>query len=96
MLNSIIYEVEFNDGIVKEYSANIIAQSILEQVDGEGYSMMKSIIDYERDDAVAISKEDGYIITKSGQKRLRKTTKGWRLLVQWADMSESWIPLKDL
>eukprot|EP00957_Ditylum_brightwellii_P174767 13307163-Ditylum_brightwellii.AAC.1 len=26
---------------------------------------------------------------------MRKTTKGWSLLVKWKDNSESWIPLKD-
>ena len=96
MLNSIVYEVEFDDGVVNEYSANVIAQQMLDQVDDEGYYCLKSIVDYQRDDSVAISKEDGYITTKSGQRRLRKSTKGWKLLVRWADLSESWIPLKDL
>lgn len=27
---------------------------------------------------------------------MRKTTQGWKLLVQWADGTESWIPLRDL
>eukprot|EP00980_Cylindrotheca_fusiformis_P024074 scaffold11509_cov88-Cylindrotheca_fusiformis.AAC.1 len=27
---------------------------------------------------------------------MRKTTQGWKLLVQWADDSETWIPLKDM
>jgi hypothetical protein len=58
--------------------------------------MMEAIIDYRRDDAIAIPKEDMYIITRRDQKRLRKTTIGWSLLVKWADGSESWIPLKDL
>mgnify|MGYP000261467214 CR=1 FL=1 len=35
-------------------------------------------------------------MTKRGQKRLRKTTVGWQLLVKWKDQSESWIPLKDM
>ena len=98
ILNSIVYEVEFDDGVVQEYAANIIAQSILEQVDADGVSktMIKAIADYDRDDSIAIPKSDGYITTKSGQRRTRKTTKGWKLLVQWADTSESWIPLKDM
>jgi hypothetical protein len=37
-----------------------------------------------------------YVVTQRGQKRLRKTTIGWSLLVKWADGSESLIPLKDL
>ena len=34
-----------------------------------------------------------YIVTKRGQKKLRKTTCGWKLLVKWKDKTESWIPL---
>jgi hypothetical protein len=48
MLNSIIYEIEFPDGQVKEYAANFIAENMLTQVDADGYSitMMDAIIDY--------------------------------------------------
>jgi hypothetical protein len=97
-LNSMIYEVEFPDGQVKEYAANIIVENMLTQVNSDGYSltMMEAIIDYRKDDAIAIPKEDMYVVTRRGQKRLRKTTIGWSLLVKWADGSESWIPLKDL
>lgn len=45
---------------------------------------------------MAVGKGDGYVITKRGQKRARKTTQGWKLLVQWNDDSETWIPLKDM
>ena len=80
-LNTITYDIEFPDGQVKEYSANIIAENMLTQVDSDGYSLslMDSIIDHQRDPSQAILMEDKYITTKSGQKRLRKTTKGWRL-----------------
>ena len=38
LLNSVIYDVEFPDREIKQYSANIIAQNMYEQVDAEGYS----------------------------------------------------------
>ena len=97
-LNTMIYEVEFPNGQLKEYAANIIAENMLTQVDSDGYSltMMEAITDYRKDDAVAVPKIDKYLTTTSGQKRLRKATVGWLLLVKWADGSESWIPLKDL
>ena len=57
--------------------------------------MMKVIINYKRGDAVAILKSDIYVLTNQGQKKTRKTTIGWKLLVKWTDGSESWIPLKD-
>jgi hypothetical protein len=97
-LNTMIYEVEFPDGKLKEYAANVIAENMLAQVDSEGYSMtmMSAIIDSKKDESVAIAKDDMYVITNRGQKRPRKTTVGWSLLVKWADGSETWIPLKDL
>ena len=46
-LNTIIYEVEFPDGQVKDYAANVIAENMLTQVDSDGFtlSMMDGIID---------------------------------------------------
>ena len=37
ILNSVIYDVEFPDGVVKQYAANVIAENILSQVDSEGF-----------------------------------------------------------
>ena len=45
MLNSIMYEVDFEDGHVKEYSANIITVNMLTQVHSDGFTitMMEGI-----------------------------------------------------
>ena len=59
-------------------------------------SLMEGIIDYKRDDSVAIPKMDKYITTARGQRRLSKTTAGWKLLVKWRDQSESWVKLSEL
>jgi hypothetical protein len=71
---------------------------MLTQVGSDVHStiILKVIIDYRKDKAVAVPKADKYVYTSSGQKRLRKTTVGWSLLIQWADKSEAWVPLKDL
>ena len=37
MLNTALYDVQFPDGSVKPYSANIIAENILNSVDADGY-----------------------------------------------------------
>ena len=97
-LNSVVYEVEMSDGQIKEYSANVIAENILRQVDHEGYSttLIAGIIDYKKDPSVAIPKSDKWVTTRRGGRRMRRTTVGWKLLVQWKDGTESWIPLKDL
>ena len=97
-LNTITYDEEFSNGQVKEYGANIIAENMLTQVDSDGYSLslMDSIIDHLRDPSQAIPMEDKYITTKSGQKWLRKTMKGWKLLIKWKNKSKAWINLADM
>ena len=95
MLNSIIYEVEFEYGHVKEYSAKTIAENMLTLVDFDGFTltMMEGIIDYWKDAATEVTKDNMYIITKRVQNKTQNTTVGWQLLVQWRDQSESWIHL---
>ena len=67
------------------------------QVDEEGrnYALLSEISDHKKDGA-ALSLDDATIITQSGQKRLRITTKGWKLLCQWKDGTSTWVPLSDM
>ena len=85
-----MYDLEFPDGTIKEYSANIIAENMLTQVESDGFTltMMEGIIGHHKDETTAILKEDKYISCPRGTRRLRKTTVGWKLLVQWKDGSE--------
>ena len=96
ILDTRIYQVEYPDGAVAEYSANMIAENIYSQVDDDGhtYSYLSDILDH-RSTNEAIAKEDGYITTKSGVKPII-TTKGWEFYVKWKDQSTSWVRLKDL
>ena len=95
MLNTVIYDVEFPDGMVRQYAANTIAENILSQVDNEGHShnVIEAIIDFETD-GHAVKKGDEYIVTSRGRKRVRHTTSGWKLLVLWKNGQEEWVPLK--
>jgi hypothetical protein len=98
MLNTMMYEVEFDDGQVKEYGATAIAENILSQVDEDGFSspLLQAIVDHRKDNSVAVSKRDNYVEDRHGRRRPRKTTKGWQLKVKWSDGSTSWIDLKVL
>ena len=71
---------------------------MLQQVDSEGFSLalMEGMVDFRCDESVAVPMEEKYMITKTGQKWLRKTTAGWDLLVHWKDESESWVKLSDM
>lgn len=97
LLNSIVYDVKFPDGELKQYSANMIAQNIYQQVDTAGHSTvhLEAIIDYKRD-RNAVPMEQKHILTKSGQRRFRKSTIGWKLLVRFRNGTVQWIPLRTL
>ena len=66
MFNTILYDVEFPNGAVKLYAANVIVDNIYEQVDSEGSNSVKSIIDYLADEN-AVSKENQFFIGKNGR-----------------------------
>ena len=97
ILNTMLYDVEFPDGQVVAYTANIIAENLLSQVDDEGFSLttVACILDH-RKSLSALGRDDAYTTNSQGVRRLRKTTLGWDLKVQWQDKSEQWIPLSVL
>ena len=96
LLDTRLYEVEFPDGGVGEYTANVIAESIYSNVDEEGnpYALVDGIIGHRCNDE-AVKPEGGYINVNNSKKRVI-TTKGWDILVQWRDGTTSWLPLKDI
>lgn len=91
------YEIEYDDGTTDRYYANIIAENLYSQVDSEGnrHLVFKEMVDHKSDGS-AIIKQDGYTISKNGNKVSKKTTRGWQLCVEWRDGTTDWIDLKDL
>lgn len=57
ILDTRVYEVEFSDSHVAEFSTNVIAENIYAMVDNEGYetSIFKAIIDHRHDPNKIIS-----------------------------------------
>ena len=84
-----MYKVEFPDGEVRPYAANIIAKNIWSQVDPEGqrYVIFEPIIDHHIDSAIAVSKTNMYLIV-NGRRTMQKSTAGVKLLVLCKDGSE--------
>jgi len=91
------YVVMFADGLTENYTANVITESMISQVDAEGreYLLLQEIVDHRKDDT-AIKVDDGFIITNSRQRRPKITTSGWELCVQWKEGTTRWLKLKDL
>ena len=92
-----LYEVEHPDGITDQLAADIIAENMMSQVDSEGhhYQVLTKVTDNKKDDS-AFSKVDGFIKSSSGNLHRNKTTRRWKLLVEWKDGTVDWVPLKYL
>ena len=59
MLNTVVYDVQFPDGAVKQYSANIIAENALRQVDDNGYhsQLLEGVLEHKKDSRVVEEKD---------------------------------------
>lgn len=97
LLDTSEYAVEMSDGTTHELTANLISESMFSQVDPNGhhYQLIHEITDHKKD-ASAISIANGTFISRSGRQVQKKTTRGWKLLVEWKDGSSSWVSLKDI
>jgi hypothetical protein len=99
ILDTRVYEVEFPDGTINEYAANILAEALYAQVDVDGncYLLLKEIIDHKKD-STALSKDEYSTWNPHGSRNPSRkyTTKGWQLQCHWADGSTSWEPLRNL
>jgi hypothetical protein len=96
LLDTINYETEFPDGKSDEYTANVIAEHMYAQCDIEGrqYNLTEDIIGHRPDDhAVDPSK---VYIKHGSNKKVRKTTKGWHICVEWKGGTTSWEGMSDL
>lgn len=87
----------FDDGAEQAYSANIIAENLYSQVDSEGkhFAIMKDIIDHEVS-SDALQRSESEFRNKGGSIQHKRTTKGWRFLIEWKDGTSSWVDMKDL
>ena len=83
LMDSREYWIEVPDRDEEKYAANVIAENLYSQVD-------------HCSDATAISKDDGFVISSSGNRTSKRTTRGWELCREWKDKTSNWVKLKDL
>jgi hypothetical protein len=97
ILDSRMYEVEYQDGHTAAIAANIIAENLFAQVDQEGnrFVLFDEII-ATRTDGSQVLQQDAFATTSSGTRRRVNTTKGWEVNIQWKDGSTTWNKLKDI
>ena len=92
ILDSRMYEVEFLDGRVEQYTANLLAEAMYSRCNEEGHHILvlDEIIDHAKTKhAVEIDDADA-------AKKTRYTTKGWHFCAQWRNGTTSWHTLYDL
>jgi len=92
-----LYEIEFPDGTTDEVEANLIAECMVSECDPDGrqYRMLKEISDH-RKDISALNVADGSYRTRAGNLVPKRTTKGWKLLIEWVDGSMDWVRLAEM
>ncbi|KAI2491971.1 Reverse transcriptase (RNA-dependent DNA polymerase) [Fragilaria crotonensis] len=96
ILDTRTYDVVFPDGQTAELAANVIAQSMYAMCDTEGnqFILLEGIVDHRKDES-ALERADMYV-QRGSNRHIRKTTKGWKLCVEWKDGTTSWERLADL
>ena len=84
ILDSCMYEVEYQDSTKSSLAANYIGENLFAQVDQEGnrHILLDELIDY-RVNGREVKVQDAFITTGTGMRRRHETTIGWELLVQW-------------
>lgn len=97
MLDTREYIVKLPNDTYRRYTANQIAQAMYSQVDSEGnvHQFMEEIIGHRKGDD-AVTKEDGYWISKGGNKTPKRTTAGWEICIKWKTGEIEWVSLKDI
>ena len=98
LLDTSLYEVEFDSGETEAYTANIIAENLYAQTDDEGYThySLSEIIEHRKDITAIEQGDDAFITTKSGRRLPKRTTRGWEFCCKFKDESTAWVKLKDL
>jgi hypothetical protein len=96
ILDTRLYEVEYQDGYKAAMAANTIAENMFSQVDADGHCQVifDAIIGH-RIDGNKIKEENAFVVSKNGVKRRKETTQGWEINIQWKDRSTTWNKLKD-
>ncbi len=73
LLNTLLYECEFDDGTTREYAANTIASNIFLELDADGFSssLLYHIVDHKCS-GEANTMADNYFVTETGTKRMHQ------------------------
>lgn len=92
ILDTRVYEVQFPEGRMATYTANILSSDVFAQFDEEGryYRLLDEIKDHKKDGNV-LPKDDGFTETRS-VRRLKKIEQGesWKCFGM-TDLQTGWV-----
>ena len=96
LLDTREYEVELEDGTYDSYFANTIAENLWSQCDAEGrqFNIIREIIGHKTNGHAIPVSEGTYMV--GGQERMKRTTAGWKINVEFSDGTTDWLPLRDV
>ena len=95
ILDSRIYELEFFDERIEEYTVNVILENLVEQVKSNDWdtSLFDEIISARKEEKIAIEKGERAFTMVDGIRKPIITYKGWNIQIKWKDRSVSWHPM---
>jgi hypothetical protein len=84
------YEVELEDGTYDSYFANTIAENLWSQCNAEGrqFNIIREIVGHKTNGHAIPASEGTYMV--GGQERLKRTTTGWKINVEFSDGTTDW------
>ena len=94
-LDSRLYEVIWPDGSTEHLFANIISGNMYSKSQGEISDLFYDIVDHRTTDTL-LSGDNAYDLLPNGTRRIKPTTSGWQICIQWKDGSTDWAEMNDV
>ena len=97
IMDSCVYEIEYQDGHKAPVAANVIVENLFHQVNDDGLKTM--VLDQvigHRTDGSEVTDENAFIMSTNGIKHRKRTTNGHQVLLKWKDSTSTWNQLKDV
>ena len=97
MYDKSVYEVEYSGGAMEKLIAKILAENVISQVESEvrHYQVLTEVTVHKRYYS-SITKVNGVIKSSNLNLQWKRTTRVWKLLVEFNYGSFYWVPLNYL
>ena len=92
ILNTSVFKFKSTDGIVDQYTVNIIVDNLVDHVDDQGWDtgIFEYIVSFHCDPDMAIPTGEKAYIDSKGSQRPVITTKSWDVQVKYIDRITDW------